>query len=230
MRWIKKSSPPNSLQEYNKAKNGKDIVHFGSVEEKVSKPVKEALLSEQDYLCAYCQQEIHIRNMKVEHHCEFSICNGSNGTKDRRLDYTNLLAVCNGKGNKETHCDTKKAELATEIANKRNSLKKELLPMDLNPTIQSHTKAIVYTSTGLIETNNETRQIEIEQILNLNCDTLKKLRNSRWNNIFFRANPKRKKKQPVKPNLDKVNRLLKLEIDRNSSFKGMYEFMLKKFT
>ncbi len=72
MRWIKKKNPPNSLQNYLK----KDGAIYSDMDVAVMEDLKNSLLNEQENLCAYCQQRIKFKNMTVEHHCEYSICNG----------------------------------------------------------------------------------------------------------------------------------------------------------
>ena len=54
------------------------------------------------------------------------------------MHYTNLFAVCDGKGLKDTQCDTKKAEFSIKSG----------LPMELIPTNKAHIQTIKYSSTG----------------------------------------------------------------------------------
>jgi uncharacterized protein (TIGR02646 family) len=226
MRWIKKNGAtiwvkreegemPISLQMYVKQK-------MGSYESLEKEFIKQALLKEQENLCAYCQQKINVDSMQIEHHCEQSICT------DRTLDYTNFLAVCDGKGENETHCDTKKAE----IARKDNPLRTELLPIDVNPTIRIHANSFDYKSSGLLEIENPKHKREIETVLNLNCETLKKSRKKAWKNILKEttnaSNRKGQRNLPEKLKKAKIRRLCETAILDNFPFKGVYEFILKR--
>jgi uncharacterized protein (TIGR02646 family) len=204
MRLINKNTPPASFQHYIKQKGAS----YKEIDDNVKVDLKKSLLEEQDYLCAYCQQKININNMKIEHHCEQSICNGTNGQPDRRLDYTNLFAVCAGKAGKVLHCDSMKA---TDEDRKH-------LPIDLLPTQKPHIATISYKGSGLLASSNNKFDLEIDAVLNLNTPMLKELRKKRWNSIF-----KNSKNDKVKR-----LRLLKKEIDKKSSFTGMFEYMLKK--
>lgn len=64
--------------------------------------LKQALLNEQHYLCAYCMQRISFDSMTIEHWaCQ-------DNYPSLQLDYKNLLAVCAGKCGKDKHCDKQK--------------------------------------------------------------------------------------------------------------------------
>jgi len=211
MRWINKSNPPNSLQLYKKQVGA----IYKDIDSNVKDDLEKTLLEEQDNLCACCQQKINQNNMQVEHHCEQSICNGTNGQPDRRLDYTNLLAVCQGKSGTDLHCDSKKA--TDEV--------RKYLPMEILPTIKEHIATIIYSGSGKLSSSNSEFQEEIENVLNLNLDYLKSLRKERWNGIFkFSMNAKKK------INTKKMQRLLEKEIDKKSAFTGMFEYMLDRYS
>ncbi|MEM0994100.1 MAG: hypothetical protein AAF806_30080 [Bacteroidota bacterium] len=100
MRWIKKNKPPASFETYIRA----EFASFDAMDKEVKDELRNALLAEQFGICAYCQQRLRIRFIKIEHHCEQSICNGTDGTKDRRLDYSNLFAVCKGNEGLKDNC------------------------------------------------------------------------------------------------------------------------------
>ena len=141
------------------------------------KKLKESLLKEQGYLCAYCMSRIHENSMKIEHWWpqspDYEICNISPEEKEqerlRSIDYKNMLAVCKGEeGNKSylQHCDTKKGN-------------KFLLYNPSNPEHYNKIK-IKYLRTGRIESDDEEFNKQLggegrgnEGILNLNCHKLK---------------------------------------------------------
>lgn len=217
MRWIKKNTPPHEFRVYLKADNA----DYDEMDSEVKNILREALFDEQFGVCAYCQKKIKISTTKIEHHCERSICNGENGTQDRRLDYTNLLLVCPGKGGKgnDLHCDTQKATF-----NVTNGL-----PMQINPTVKNHIATISYSSTGLVRSSKISFNSELNEILNLNVKHLKKEREQKWLRIFRDSTDK-------SGNINKGKMLKILEHDLakkdnkfTNDFPAMSEYMKTKF-
>ncbi len=100
--------------------------------------------------------------MKVEHWYP------QDAPEDRDLEYANLLAVCLGCYNQGEffHCDTSKADTV----------------ITLNPTNNLHIDTIDYEkSSGGIKSSNSIFQDELNEVLNLNIDQLKKQRKARLN-------------------------------------------------
>ena len=81
---IKKNSEPRSLTEYKKTVNSS----FDNLPSNVKNDIRESLLKEQGYICAYCMKRIESSDVKIEH---YKARNSEN-----ELDYKNLLAVCKG--------------------------------------------------------------------------------------------------------------------------------------
>jgi uncharacterized protein (TIGR02646 family) len=185
MRLIKKTGAPTSFQTYTRA----DAASYDEMDKGVKDDLLKSLISEQMGVCAYCQQHLNLNSATIEHHCERSICNGTEGTSDLRLDYKNLMAVCLGKGGQptETHCDTRKAECAGPNATANG------LPMQVNPTKLAHIKTVSYSSTGLIKSSHTTYDKEINELLNLNAKHLKAKRRNKWLSIFRSSNRGKRK-------------------------------------
>lgn len=148
MIFIKKSPPPKKFQEF-KQKNPQ--AHFDYMPADVKNTLRQSLLEEQGYLCAYCMGKIHgeLNQMKIEH---YEPRNAQN-----ELDYSNLLAVCTGNmsGNSHSrqHCDTKKGNQHLHI----------------NPQNPDHISCISYKSDGTIYAkNNEDFNNDLNLTLNLN--------------------------------------------------------------
>ncbi len=131
--------------------------------------LKESLLKEQGYLCAYCMSRIGENSMKVEHWAPQNPDTDegelSSEEKEKRrllsIDYKNMLAVCKGDERsrpQEQHCDTKKGN-ETILYNPSN-------PNDYNKL------KIRYLHSGRIESSDEEFNKEIENKLNLNCQKL----------------------------------------------------------
>ncbi|MFT5917422.1 MAG: hypothetical protein ACJAWV_003856 [Flammeovirgaceae bacterium] len=212
MRWIKKNNPPNSFQTYTKGIGAS----YSDMDSGEILDLKNSLLNEQEGLCAYCQKKISMKSMTIEHHCEQSICNGENGNFDRRLDYKNLFAVCLGmNGKTDRHCDTSKGDVA-----QNKGMKERWLPIQVNPTINAHTRALKYNAYGTLSSTNERHDSELNKVLNLNAEFLRDLRSKEFKTVFALS----------KNNTSRMKRILKKRMDKNAPFKGMYEYMLQRFT
>ena len=158
MRYIKKQTEPRELKEYRNSGGKWDDFSL----DKGKRAVKNQLLAEQNGLCAYCTGAINFDNMKVEHWYP------QDAPEDRDLEYANLLAVCLGCYNQGEffHCDTSKADTAIQ----------------LNPTNNLHIDTIDYEKTsGGIKSSNPDFHKELDEVLNLNIDPLKKQRKARLN-------------------------------------------------
>lgn len=214
MNWIDKNKPPRSLTLYKRQQGAS----YEDLDGNVKKDIYASLRNEQKGVCAYCNQILKSK-FKIEHHCEQSICNGFNNTTDRTLDYTNMLGVCIGKTGKmlEYHCDTMKSTFTVNNG----------LPISLNPLNQNHINTIEYRSSGLILSNNQRFNDEINRILNLNLKYLKDLRKEKWSLIF---------KVCIKNgvvNKAKLLRILSVELQENNytqPFPGLSMFLLKKYS
>lgn len=115
--------------------------------------LRECLLKEQGYLCAYCMRRIHNeKDTKIEHYIARNA--------DNELEYTNLLAVCYGNqpdsGNvvkyakRRLTCDSMKGNQVLQI----------------NPQSQEDMMTIYYDNQGKIYSKEY--QKDIDNILNLN--------------------------------------------------------------
>ena len=217
MRWIRKNTPPHEFQVYVRVENA----DYDEMDTEVKDVLRQALFDEQFGVCAYCQKKIKLTKTKIEHHCERSICNGENGTQDRRLDYTNLLLVCPGKGGKsnDLHCDTQKATF--DITNG--------LPMQINPTIKNHIATISYSSTGLVRSSKTSFDKELNKILNLNVKYLKKEREQKWLRIFRDSTDKNGGISKSKMQKILEHDLAKKDSQFTNDFPAMSEYMKAKF-
>lgn len=217
MRLIKKANEPSLLQNYRR----QDNATYEDLDKDVKEELRQSLIEEQLGVCAYCQMKLVTTS--IEHHCERSICNGANNTQDKRLDYSNLFAVCPGKNGKPTelHCDTQKAVISKKATN--------LLPMNLNPLIPAHISTIRYATSGTISSTNDTYKKELNVILSLNADFLRKMRREKWLKFFSKS---RNKQKVV--NFTKMKVLLEKDLAKKDKkfinhFPGLAEYMLKKF-
>ncbi len=162
MKWIKKGKEPKALTSYKKSKEAS----YGDLDKDVKHQIKEHLLTEQGYICAYCMQRISQdwnkdldkEKMEIEHYIPQS--------KDESLslEYKNMLGVCNGNANsskKLMHCDKKKG---ATLLNK------------LNPLNQQQMAELAYLKDGTIYAEDEDLEEDLNSILNLNQQNLKENR------------------------------------------------------
>lgn len=166
---IQKHSPPNKFVKFvQQNKNA----HFDDMPSEVKQILRDSLLKEQGYLCAYCMSRIdnkeitNVRQIeqdtevkqdtKIEQHIKIEHYVSRNN--ENELDYKNLLAVCGGNsgGNdeKHQHCDTKKGNKTLKI----------------NPQNKCHISQISYESDGTIYSRNEEFNYDLNVTLNLNDD------------------------------------------------------------
>ena len=144
---IKKSTQPKKFQEF---KQQNPQAHFDDMPPDIKAILRQSLLEEQGYLCAYCMSKI-CDKVKIEHY--------EPRNPQNELDYSNLLAVCTGNsaGNQREHqhCDTKKG-------NKH---------LHVNPQNIDHIKQISYRSDGTIYArDNADFNADLNLTLNLNDD------------------------------------------------------------
>ncbi|MFK7983714.1 MAG: hypothetical protein AB8G86_27305 [Saprospiraceae bacterium] len=224
MRLIKKTNAPSSFQQYIVQPNAT----FEDMDAHVKEDLRLSLFKEQYGVCAYCQRKLPTKNgvpipfkVKIEHHCEQSICNGKNGFSNLTLVYKNLFLVCLGVGPNSTdfHCDTHKATLSITKG----------LPMQFIPTKKSHIDTIKYSKGGNL-TSNDFFNTEINNILKLNIDYLKERRRKSRAKILSLS----KDSSTRGYNKTKMKRILEEILAKKNGcfinhFPGLYEYMLKKF-
>lgn len=153
MRVIHKQREPDELTEYRLKPCA---VYDGDASfTPVKAKIREHLLEEQGYLCAYCMQRIQADTMKVEHwQCQ-------ENHPDVQLDYKNMLGVCfgnEGQPSKNQTCDTRKGSA-------------DLKYSPANPThrIDSQLK---YLGNGKILSDDPEFDQQLNNVLNLNYSRL----------------------------------------------------------
>ncbi len=123
--------------------------------------LKDALLQEQGYICAYCMRRIPVKdNGNTEQHRIDHVLSQKKHP-EKQLDYDNMVICCPGFIDGEEHCDKAKHE---------NNI---TIPI-FNPAFQ---KSISYaTKNGAIKSHDPIWDNEIDKILCLNNLTLCKNR------------------------------------------------------
>lgn len=147
---IKKGKEPRCLSEYR----NQLYSSYKGLSKDNRHTIIESLLKEQGYLCAYCMQRTsYEKGATIEHIVPQSV------DKSQALDYSNMLAVCNGNEGK--------GELICDKARGRNSL-------TVNPLKRNTIQNITYNSDGKIYSDNETvfEDLNDKHKLNLNSESV----------------------------------------------------------
>ena len=149
MIWIQKGPEPASLTQYRCQPHS----YYDGYSHKDE--LREALLRDQGYLCAYCMRRI--RNdrdtMKIEHWKAQSKL----GTEAEKLDFQIMLGVCDGcRGSKDkyTTCDEHRHESDLHV----------------NPLERSMMETIFYDRDGKIKSDVKQFDDDLNIVLNLNCE------------------------------------------------------------
>lgn len=154
MRYIEKHAEPDSLTAYKKQANA----YYDGCNKA---DIREHLLKDQGYLCAYCMRRIPEKSfvpggvvqMKIEHWLPESQC-----SEAQKLDFRNMLGVCMGNaGHKEaeTTCDSHRHDK----------------PLKINPLDRQLVQQIKYeTRTGRIFSDDKQIDDDLNHTLNLNYE------------------------------------------------------------
>ena len=185
------SNEPNSWKEYK---------HTPGVDYTPNKDLRDALLAEQGYICAFCMRSVPLSKKDPSERETSKIAHLLSRTNhpDKKLDYENLVICCAGNINGEAHCD--KSQGASDIT----------LPL-FNIQLQN---SIIYRSyTGEINSSNEDWNEQINKVLNLNHAILKLNRLEALNGVRQVLEKKKWTKAQIQDkleawaNLDRDNKL-----------------------
>ena len=149
MIYIRKGTEPRSLTEY---RNHPGATYEGYREKDA---LRDALLEEQGYICAYCMRRISKEKMKIEH---WKAQNAPDGTGAKHaLEYQNMLGVCLGNQSSPHDmqtCDTYRGNAELFV----------------DPRKEAHTQQIAYRGDGTIYSEDSRIDFDLNQRLNLNCE------------------------------------------------------------
>jgi uncharacterized protein (TIGR02646 family) len=119
--------------------------------------LRNALLAEQGYICAYCMREIPVKDKGIKETSKIEHVQSRDDRPDLQLEYGNMVICCPGYINAEDHCDKLK---------NGNSVTFSLFNDYFPNTISYSTK------TGDISSSNKVLNKEMEDLLNLNNEML----------------------------------------------------------
>lgn len=119
--------------------------------------LRDALLAEQGYICAYCMREIPTKDKGVKETSKIEHVKSRDDRPDLQLDYDNMVICCPGYINADDHCDKLKDGDSVSF-----SLFTNYFPNTLSYS----------TKSGEIKSSNTTWNKEINELLNLNNSML----------------------------------------------------------
>lgn len=164
MKQIIKIQEPNSLVQHR----ANQPAYYHNLPAAAMNDLRTNLLSEQGHICCYCMKRIPEKvevdgtvtyEMKVEHF----LCQVRN--PGLQLTYSNMFGACTGsegRPKKLQTCDTRKGDLDFSIN-----------PTSTAPNCET---IIKYNSEGEIYTDNEGLNNQLNNVLNLNMQSLKDAR------------------------------------------------------
>ena len=144
------------MRKINKGLEPKEWTHYRmtpGVKYQAIPELKESLLKEQGYICAYCMRRIpHIdKNSNEDSRIDHIACRADH--EDDELKYGNMVICCPGAINNDFHCDKKKGKNA----------------ISFTPFDQHFIATLRYKSgNGRIESSNPVWNKEMQEVLNLN--------------------------------------------------------------
>lgn len=157
---IKKSKEPNELLTYRL----QEYASYKDMPSDIKEVVLDSLMEEQGHLCAYCMRRIPVKNghptATIEH------LNPQNSvSEEEKLNYRNMLAVCpgnrNATDNNDKSCDAFRGSLPTTKQG-----------LTVNPLNASTLRKIKYKGNGIIYSDNEIIDSDLNEKLNLNCKAM----------------------------------------------------------
>lgn len=152
MIYIQKGREPASLTRYRQ----QDGAYFDGYDHK--EELREVLLRDQGYICAYCMRRIYNDPMKMK--IEHWVAQSRLASDKDALDYRILLGVCDGcrgDAEKNTTCDEHRGDQELYV----------------NPLDSEMMETVFYKRDGSIHSKDPRIEHDLEVTLNLNCKTAK---------------------------------------------------------
>lgn len=152
MRKINKGPEPIKWKQYRKTPG----VKYQSIPE-----LRDSLLKEQGYICAYCMRKVPHKDKNSTEDSRIEHIKCREKYPEEELVYSNMVICCPGAINSDFHCDKKKG---TE-------------DISFTPFDQCFIDSLSYSSSnGKIKSSVSEWDREIDKVLNLNNTLLKKNR------------------------------------------------------
>jgi len=187
MKYIQKGKVPNCLTTYKKLSDAS----FKELDSDCKQEIRQSLLKEQGYICAYCMRLISEDwNEKLnKYKAEIEHFKSQYRHSKLILNYKNMLAVCNGNADESSH---------EQICDKAKSGFDKTHDLFVNPLNVNREQQIYFLNDGEIVSDDERINYDLNTILNLNEQNLKKDRAKLYRQIkkkirSFWAKPKTRK-------------------------------------
>ena len=204
---IIKGKEPQALLSYrtnkwNPVEKQKIQPTYDGMPTEVKDEVKEHLLREQGYLCAYCMRRLSsVKKTKIEHWIAEKYL-----SEDEKLDYHNMLGVCYGKDENSDE----KAYVGKEYEICDRHRGSDMLHID--PRLEKDMETIFYRSKdGTIWSSDEVLNNDLDKTLNLNCRA-----------PFFLPENRKEVLEAV------INKLNKTKVKNDGTWKKSLLFKLKR--
>jgi uncharacterized protein (TIGR02646 family) len=190
MKRINKTSEPKERKQFRETPG---VTEYESID-----PLRDSLLKEQGYICAYCMRRIPVKDKISAETSRIEHIKCRDLYPDLQFDYSNIVVCCPGCIDGNEHRDRSKRN--NEIT---------FSPFDIRVE-----QSISYTTKdGLIKSTNESWNKEINEELNLNNQRLKQIRKEVINGLRAILEKKKWTKKTIKQQLaswqsfDNKNRL-----------------------
>ena len=167
MKYINKNikNEPETLRIYRETTPNASYNGFVDTD----KLLKNALLEEQGYICAYCMKRISLDlNEYIKPKIEVEHYKSQENFPEEDLNYKNMLGVCNGNSGGLKHCDKSRDYI-------KNGKTHSLELKRLNPILKKNSEDLItYTPHAEVisKSNNSDIEDDINKILNLNNEEL----------------------------------------------------------
>lgn len=159
MIWINKQQEPESWGARRRTPNATY---------EATPELREALLKEQGYICAYCMRRIPVSDKpyeqttsKIEH------LKSQENHEDMQMKYENMVVCCPGRMMGAIHCDASKGDQ----------------DIHCSPLSPEAMQTIRYWNDGTILSTDAEYNDEINNVLKLNIDILKSNRKALWDSV-----------------------------------------------
>lgn len=191
--------------EWTKKKLTSNFTKYSSIPQ-----LRNALLEEQGYICAYCMRRIPIKDFSEAETSKIEHIKSRSNFPDSQLIYDNMVICCPGSINGSSHCDKSKGHKSLSFS-----------PFDIS--VQS---SIVYgTKDGNIKSTNAKINNEINSLLSLNNTMLKANRKETLDAIITILDQKEWKKAQIEA---KLKEWKKKENQKFKSYCGIVIWFLEK--
>lgn len=180
MRFIKnRNKEPDELSNYRKTPG----VTYDALGGRIKTIIRESLLDEQGFICAYCMGRINSDTCTIEHYISQNKHEASpyleEEHKRQSLLYSNMSGVC---VNDSTHCDKHRGNIPLEILNPHNPTCEGLITYNLRGSIMPNGHDIDKVKNDI-------------QTLGLDCEKLRNRRKATWEDVLERFKQEHEKKE-----------------------------------